>query len=109
MTLRCGFVIRKWSEEVVSGSAEVEVDARSTARVAAPWEAAPVKPGRYHVIVMLRQDGEQVEIDLSAGEIRSSELTLTFPPLPDAVMEIFEAGGLVPYTRERLEARRKGE
>ena len=55
------------------------------------------------------QDGEQVEIDLSAGEIRSSELTLTFPPLPDAVMEIFEAGGLVPYTRERLEARRKGE
>jgi len=61
LTLRCGFVIRRWSEEIVSGSAEAQVGARSTARVAAPWQAAPLKPGRYLVIVMLRQDGEQVD------------------------------------------------
>lgn len=55
------------------------------------------------------EDGQQVEIDLGAGEIRSAGSTYSFPPLPPAVMEIFEAGGLVPYTRARLEAQRKGE
>ncbi|MFQ5943093.1 MAG: 3-isopropylmalate dehydratase [Anaerolineales bacterium] len=48
------------------------------------------------------KDGQQVEIDLVAGEIRSEEGTYSFPPIPEAVMGIFEAGGLVPYTRQRL-------
>ena len=46
--------------------------------------------------------GDQVEVDLEAGEIRSPKGTFTFPPLPEAVMGIFEAGGLIPYTRKRL-------
>lgn len=53
------------------------------------------------------QDGEQVEIDLQAGEMRGPNGTYGFPPIPEAVMEIFAAGGLVPYTRQRLEAKRK--
>ena len=48
------------------------------------------------------QDGQQVEIDLEAGEIRSDKGTYSFPPIPKAVMGIFEAGGLVPYTRQRI-------
>jgi 3-isopropylmalate/(R)-2-methylmalate dehydratase small subunit len=54
------------------------------------------------------QAGEIVEIDLELGEIRSAGGAFTFPPLPAAVMEIFEAGGLVPYTRQRLKDSKPG-
>lgn len=50
------------------------------------------------------QDGERITIDLQAGEIRCAAGTFRFPPLPEAVMAIFEAGGLIPYTRQRLAA-----
>jgi 3-isopropylmalate/(R)-2-methylmalate dehydratase small subunit len=46
--------------------------------------------------------GDEIEVDLEAGEIRSAKGTFAFPPLPEAVMGIFEAGGLIPYTRKRL-------
>jgi len=46
--------------------------------------------------------GEEIEVDLEAGEIRTAERVFAFPPLPKAVMGIFEAGGLIPYTRKRL-------
>lgn len=48
------------------------------------------------------ESGEEVEVDLEAGEIHSAKGTFAFPPLPEAVMGIFEAGGLIPYTRRRL-------
>ncbi len=48
------------------------------------------------------ESGEEVEVDLEVGEIRSVGGTFTFPPLPEAVMGIFDAGGLIPYTRRRL-------
>jgi 3-isopropylmalate/(R)-2-methylmalate dehydratase small subunit len=47
-------------------------------------------------------DGERIEIDLQSGEIRCGAGTFTFPPMPETVMTIFEAGGLVAYTRRRL-------
>ena len=46
--------------------------------------------------------GDEVEVDLEAGEIRCAKGTFTFPPLPEAVMGIFAAGGLIAYTRKRL-------
>ncbi len=55
------------------------------------------------------KDGQQIEIDLEAGEIRSEEGIYSFAPIPEAVMGIFEAGGLVPYTRQRLNAIGKGK
>ena len=55
------------------------------------------------------KDGQQIEIDLAAGEIRSEESTYSFAPIPEAVMGIFEAGGLVPYTRQRLDDIGKGK
>lgn len=48
------------------------------------------------------QNGEIVEIDLEAGEIRCSNGNFSFPQLPEAVKNIFKAGGLIPYTQQRL-------
>jgi 3-isopropylmalate/(R)-2-methylmalate dehydratase small subunit len=48
------------------------------------------------------ESGDEIEVDLEAGEIRCATGDFTFPPLPEAVMGIFEAGGLIPYTRKRL-------
>jgi 3-isopropylmalate/(R)-2-methylmalate dehydratase small subunit len=50
------------------------------------------------------ENGETIEVDLAAGEVRCQAGTFTFPPLPDAVMDIFNAGGLIEYTRKKLEA-----
>jgi 3-isopropylmalate/(R)-2-methylmalate dehydratase small subunit len=48
------------------------------------------------------RDGEEVEIDLEAGEIRCPAGAFTFPPLPQVAMEMIAAGGLIPHTRKRL-------
>jgi 3-isopropylmalate/(R)-2-methylmalate dehydratase small subunit len=50
------------------------------------------------------EDGETIEIDMEAGEIRTAAGTFTFAPLPPSVLGIFEAGGLVPYTAKKLAA-----
>ena len=49
------------------------------------------------------KDGETIEVDLAAGEIRCEAGTFHFPALPDQVITIFEAGGLIPYTKRKLE------
>ena len=46
--------------------------------------------------------GEKIEINLVDGYIRCKAGLFKFPPLPKAVMEIFESGGLVAYIRKRL-------
>ncbi len=48
------------------------------------------------------QPGEEISINLEEGLINCEAGTFRFPPLPDAVMEIFNAGGLIPYTKNRL-------
>jgi 3-isopropylmalate/(R)-2-methylmalate dehydratase small subunit len=54
------------------------------------------------------EDGETVEIDLAQGALRCKRGEFHFPALPPSVMDIFEAGGLVPYTRRRMQAREDG-
>jgi 3-isopropylmalate/(R)-2-methylmalate dehydratase small subunit len=49
------------------------------------------------------EDGETIEIDLSSGLIRCEGGEFSFPPLPGAVIKIFNAGGLIPYTRQQLD------
>jgi len=46
--------------------------------------------------------GDDVEIDLAAGEIRSPKGVFRFLPLPASVLGILEAGGLLEYTRTKL-------
>jgi len=53
------------------------------------------------------QDGEEITIDLVAGEIHCKVGVFKFPPLPEAVMKIFDAGGLIPYTRKILESQKQ--
>ena len=46
--------------------------------------------------------GEQVEIDLEKGQLRCKAGTFSFPPLPDAVIGIFNEGGLLEHTKKVL-------
>ena len=55
------------------------------------------------------QDGETIEIDVAAGTIRCAAGAFHFPPLPPNVLTIFEAGGLIEYTKQRLAKRKQQE
>jgi len=50
---------------------------------------------------MLR-DGNRVSVDILKGEIRDSDTGKVFltKPIPEFMMKIIQAGGLVPYIRE---------
>ena len=48
------------------------------------------------------ENGEQIRVDLENGKIHCRSGEYDFPPLPEAVMEIFNAGGLIAYTKARL-------
>ena len=47
------------------------------------------------------QDGETIKINLEEGKITCAAGEFNFPPLPEAV---FNAGGLIEYTKKRLAA-----
>ena len=51
------------------------------------------------------KEGDRVELDAKGGKIKVGQKTLTFPKLPDEILAIREAGGLLPYTREALKKR----
>jgi len=48
---------------------------------------------------------ENVELDIDKGEIKVGEKIFTFPPLPKEIIAIRDAGGLLQYTRAKLERR----
>jgi 3-isopropylmalate/(R)-2-methylmalate dehydratase small subunit len=54
------------------------------------------------------EEGETIEVDLGSGRIRCEAGTFEFPVLPERIRDMFEAGGLIAYTRRRLEAEKKG-
>jgi 3-isopropylmalate/(R)-2-methylmalate dehydratase small subunit len=47
-------------------------------------------------------DGDELEIDMAAGIIqdRTNGVTLTFKPIPKAMLSILEEGGLIPYIQK---------
>lgn len=49
------------------------------------------------------QDGDQLEVDLSAGEIRNltQDKVYRFVPLPQRLLDMLEAGGLVAQLEQR--------
>ena len=49
------------------------------------------------------RNGGAVELDLDAGKIDIADKTYSFPTLPPEILTISEAGGLLEYTREKLE------
>jgi 3-isopropylmalate/(R)-2-methylmalate dehydratase small subunit len=52
------------------------------------------------------QTGDELEIDFAGGRIISGERVFRFFPLPDSVLGIIEAGGLIEYTKRKLATRR---
>jgi 3-isopropylmalate/(R)-2-methylmalate dehydratase small subunit len=51
------------------------------------------------------QEGDTVRIDAEQGRIHIGGQTFFFPKLPVEIMHIQRAGGLLAYTREKLEKR----
>lgn len=49
-------------------------------------------------------DGDMIAVDFVAGEIRTPRGNFPFAPLPESVLGILDAGGLIAYTKRRLEA-----
>jgi len=54
--------------------------------------------------------GDPARIEMRAGKVVNSRTaaSVTFPPLPHHLLELLEAGGLVPKVRKELEARARG-
>ncbi|HMQ53769.1 MAG TPA: 3-isopropylmalate dehydratase small subunit [Anaerolineae bacterium] len=48
------------------------------------------------------QQGDEVEVDLEAGVIRSHSGLFTFPPFAPSVQEIIADGGLIPHLKRQL-------
>jgi 3-isopropylmalate/(R)-2-methylmalate dehydratase small subunit len=50
-------------------------------------------------------EGDELEVDLSTGEIRdlTAQKTYKAEPLPPFMRELVEAGGLLPYLKKRAE------
>jgi 3-isopropylmalate/(R)-2-methylmalate dehydratase small subunit len=46
--------------------------------------------------------GEEVEIDFASGKIIAAKRTFSFPPFPEKVLGILEAGGLIEYTKRKI-------
>ncbi len=60
----------------------------------------PVLPcGEASVILKM---GDAVEIDFAGGTISSGGKVFKFPPLPNSVIGILEAGGLLEYTKRKI-------
>ncbi len=56
------------------------------------------------------EEGQELEVDLRSGLIKNLTTGETFQarPLPSFVLEILEAGGLIPYLRRQLQGQRAG-
>ncbi len=48
------------------------------------------------------REGDEVEVDMERGEVRTPSEVLKFRPLPPNVLEILQAGGLVPKLKREL-------
>lgn len=48
------------------------------------------------------EQGEEIEVDFARGKIMTAEGVFNFIPLSPSVLEILEAGGLIPYLKKKL-------
>ena len=49
------------------------------------------------------EDGDDVSLDVAAGNITVGQAEFRFPTLPDEILAIRDAGGLLAYARAKLE------
>jgi len=55
------------------------------------------------------EKGDEVDIDFAAGTVTSGERIYSFFPLPPSVIGIVEAGGLIEWTKKKLQASARPE
>ncbi len=48
------------------------------------------------------EGGEEISIDFSRGVIETKTSVFDFSPLPDSILHILEAGGLIPYIAKKI-------
>jgi len=60
------------------------------------------------VVAGLNQ-GDEVDLELEKGELVAGGKRWLLPPLPLMVLKIIKAGGLIPYTRQKLADSREDE
>lgn len=48
------------------------------------------------------QTGDSLEIDLDTGHIRCAAGVFSFPPLPESVRHIVQAGGIIPWLQQQV-------
>jgi 3-isopropylmalate/(R)-2-methylmalate dehydratase small subunit len=53
------------------------------------------------------KEGDVVSLNAEKGTITVDSKTFSFPRLPKEILAIRDAGGLLPYTREKLKQRKK--
>lgn len=53
------------------------------------------------------EEGDEISLNIKEGIITVGEEEFNFPPLPDRILAIRDAGGLLPYTRKKLKNKDK--
>lgn len=53
------------------------------------------------------EGGEEIEIHFSRGRIETTKGVFEFAPLPESVLRILDAGGLIPYTKRKIENKKR--
>jgi 3-isopropylmalate/(R)-2-methylmalate dehydratase small subunit len=48
------------------------------------------------------ENGEEIGVLFSAGKIETKKGFFDFAPLPESILNILEAGGLIPYVKKRI-------
>jgi 3-isopropylmalate/(R)-2-methylmalate dehydratase small subunit len=48
------------------------------------------------------ESGQEITLDFATGTVRTPAGEYSFPPLSPEVMDILNAGGLIPYVRQQL-------
>ena len=56
--------------------------------------------------VQAYKPGDHVEIDIEKGKIKINDSIYSFPPVPQEILSIKKAGGLLNYTREKLKSKK---
>ncbi len=50
--------------------------------------------------------GDEISLDIEKGIINIGNQTFSFPKLPKEILAIRDAGGLIPYTRKKLQEKK---
>jgi 3-isopropylmalate/(R)-2-methylmalate dehydratase small subunit len=57
--------------------------------------------------VKFYSDGDIIKIDIDKGKLHIDEKIFSFPKLPNEILSIRDAGGLLEYTRSKLKKSKK--